>query len=145
MATRKETISEAKAIIANGGRIDKHLTKALLDIAVEERGADYVYTTPSGERATCDQFGSPTLTCVNVFVDEETGDRTPGCIVGLVASYLYEIDKIPALGSARTLNDRLGLPFDYSADDLLIQAQSEQDKGRPWGRAVETAWIRVNG
>jgi hypothetical protein len=86
----------------------------LLEQAVAERGEDYVYDRHKG--------------CY-YFIDGE-----PGCIVGLVATYLGlgPGDLVEHHGAAQ----QEAIHATPWAKHLLTVAQGQQDFGRPWGAAL---------
>lgn len=101
----------------------------LLEKAVGEKGADYVYprmmTVGDITVATqCDYFR----------------EDQPSCLVGHVLSYLGYDNADEAEGhSASYAMEKLGIEFDDAAAFILEQAQDAQDSGTPWGEAVENA------
>lgn len=118
--------------------IGKSEALALLKRAVDEKGEDYVYVTPSGERA------GNGASCL-YFHDEQ-----PGCIVGHALHYvgikredlIFEdkyglndlnvetgINEPHLVGLLRDCN----VEFTDEAHAILTRAQSEQDSGTPWG------------
>lgn len=120
--------------------IDYDKAIELLERAVAEKGADYVYASFAKEVSKNDS------TCL--YVDPETG--APSCIVGHVVSYL-DSDLLPEISEWETeatddttvfslagrLEDRLH--FTERALATLTLAQQSQDNGITWGRALEYA------
>lgn len=102
----------------------------LLDLAVADRGEDFVYEK------------SDTTFCMNFHGDE------PGCIVGWVFHHLgvtgeQATDCQANKTDARTAYYHLGgtRQFNTSEDglDVLLCAQSYQDAGDSWGKSVAKA------
>jgi len=121
-------------------KIDREQAVALLERAVFEKGADYVYQQRSA-------LNGPSC----VYVDTDTG--APSCIIGHLVSY---VAPETLLGIAqwersqestytgtdvRELKNQLvdHVEFDYEALYLLRSVQTAQDGGMTWGQAVERA------
>lgn len=101
--------------------------RALLVRAVEEKGADYVYTPP--ENAPDDEMITPG-DCVY-----RDGDGSPSCIAGHVASYIGVLDELTE-GMIVGAQEALHAPIAFDAIQGLDAAQSAQDRGKPWGEAL---------
>lgn len=125
---------EAKEVLARGEQIDLPLTKRLLDEAVAEKGADYVYTNAKGEQPSAFKG----VDCSNLHPLED-GTWVPGCIVGTVFANVIGVENVPAEGSASSTNEEVGEPFDHNSERLLLRTQMRQDQGVPWGQAVQMA------
>ena len=115
----------------------------LLERAVTEKGADYVY----GKRGGACNYER---------------DGAPSCIVGHVLSYLgLTVEQLATLDNpdkfyvnecgypvsadtgitdiAQLLASELGIDLTFPAAELLQNAQFDQDNGVPWGTAVVLA------
>jgi len=112
--------------------------RALLDRAVEEKGADYVY--PEGER---ENWGGRENLCS--YYTKRGGEVVPSCIIGHVVDYLGLRKKFLAKreqyegGPGTSILRTLGVPLTAKAEALLDEVQTQQDEGRPWGDAVDYA------
>jgi len=102
--------------------------------AVEEKGADYVYTNEAGEVANLEN--AVEIQCQYVHTDK------PGCIVGNVLHrlgvplyVLSDYETRPARSVVESLSGRGILEFERKALDMLRYAQSYQDNGNSWGDA----------
>lgn len=107
---------------------------SLLERAVAEKGADYVYERD--EVGRCAYFNQ---------------DGSPSCLVGHILHYkgvtiddlkdsrAWREDGMNANASVAALIDSGVLDAPYSAATLLRNAQINQDSGFEWGRAVEDA------
>ena len=103
-------------------------TIELLERAVAEKGMDYVYDPGLnnwGVRDICRYVNS---------------DRTPGCIVGQVLSYVGLLGRF----THETENMASAQPviqnnFAPDAINALVRAQKRQDRGEPWGLAFDAA------
>lgn len=112
-------------------RVDLTLDEAkeLLNRAVEERGRTYIYQSPV--EGAC------------VYFDPEGG--CPSCLVGHVLAYKgFSLDDFsPGSNINRwevaQLVESGFLLVDDETQTLLTIAQTEQDDGMTWGRAVEEA------
>jgi hypothetical protein len=104
-------------------------TKQLLQRAVEEKGADFIYTT--GDEGGCVYF--------------ETESHKPSCIVGHVLAYKgVTIDDIGELNfetEVEGLVDQDVLDVDFKTLALLRHAQTRQDQNTAWGTSVSEAII----
>lgn len=124
--------------------IDKDRALELLREAVNERGADYVYT---------DEYGDLDGRCFYVERDEQ-GNKVPGCIVALALNKAgVTIDQLLTLGDSgevhgasstaselcQTLNTEGVAEIDRNALTLFGLAQSKQDRGDTWGDALQSA------
>ena len=115
-----------------------------LNEAVQERGPDYVYVGPEGDRAVC--------------LNWHEEQKEPGCIVGVVFHKLgfdwahemnyssgYQLDTMTASSLLVHLK-ACGWQFDDygKIDSLLSEIQAKQDRGVPWGEAVAEGreWAR---
>jgi hypothetical protein len=116
----------------------------LLDAAVAEKGADYVYQDPDGRRGgEVDEDGCPAaVTCRYVH-----GDK-PGCIVGNVLHRagvsLSALRDEEGVGAYNSMFERLYVSMPTHASDLLAHVQDRQDVGVPWGDAVREAREQVS-
>lgn len=108
----------------------------LLDEAIAEKGADYVYKDEMGRVA-----GIDTETCCQ-YVHGEGDSKAPGCIAGNVLHRagvpLGEFNRVESLAVAPLL-DLLGVRMPDEAVSLLAEIQGRQDKGWTWGLAVDAA------
>ncbi|MFF5471025.1 hypothetical protein [Streptomyces achromogenes] len=116
--------------------------KELLNEAVAEKGADYVYTTPDGKQGTPEY--QPTCLYVH-------GDK-PGCIVGhalhragVSLSLLLEEEQDDASSVLRSLAQLGVLSYTDGVSQLLYEAQQRQDHGTSWGEAVQQALAELEG
>lgn len=114
-------------------------TKRLLNEAVEERGAEYVYpnATKDGD-STCR------------YVHYQPDGDTPGCIVGWVLHKagipLPELSKSEgenAVAAVRRLGINGLLRTDPEVSTLLRKVQGWQDHAASWGKAVEKGLANV--
>ena len=114
--------------------------KELLERAVQEKGPDYVYVGPEGNKA-----GELGVSCI-YFIDEET----PGCIIGQVLAYKgftrsdlnTDWAGLPSLNSGSgvlSLRNHEVLQVDDRTFRLMRETQQQQDRGVPWGLAVSHA------
>lgn len=109
----------------------------LLQIAVDERGEEYVYR--ADER---DLNG-------NVSCDYAESDGSPSCLIGLALSVIGVDPTWLSVGEdlgwagcgIEVLGDDLGLPRKVS--DVFSAAQIAQDTGSTWGTALEKARTRA--
>jgi hypothetical protein len=116
--------------------------KELLTEAVAEKGDDYVYTTPDGKQGT--EEYQPVCLYVH-------GDR-PGCIVGhalhkagvTLAVLSYE-ERNDASGVLRSLRSADVLDCEDGVSQLFQDVQSLQDRGVPWGQAVQQSLAELDG
>lgn len=109
---------------------NKEVTDATNKV-VNERGHDYVYTTPEGWMA-------PDVDSCKYRFNVD-GRITPGCIVGAV---VYELDKDMLFSleeGAYVSGQPLEVVSRFSVESLqaLMSAQLEQDRGHTWGEALE--------
>lgn len=104
----------------------------LLDKAVEDKGADYVYPRHEGEE------GSEAAEAGGCMYREDDG--SPSCIVGHVIAYAGgDLRRVPeGLGAGHAVK-LAGLSVDETTETLLIRAQMAQDSGASWGMAVGRA------
>lgn len=115
----------------------------LLNRAVEEKGADYVY--PEEEKRNWKNIPGGAVCSYYV----SNGEARPSCIIGHVIEYLGLRDQfLPIQGqyegkSGVSALNALGVRITRRADVLLDTVQSEQDSGHPWGEAVEQAVYQV--
>ena len=108
--------------------IDEALAVKLLERAVEERGADYIY-----EREVAN-------VCTYV------SDGAPSCLVGHVINYVapelmpsiaaWEITTASGTGVGELVQEFDSLEISPRALQLLATAQQAQDDGASWGRAL---------
>lgn len=125
--------------------VDQKLAVELLERAVAEKGADYIYFPP-GSSGTCLY---------------DNGD-TPGCIVGHALSYLGvsnpdlgRLDDAPdnsdeisssgilPLSNTRVLEAITGVTLTPEAEEVWAIAQRYQDDKVSWGLAVSHAKARA--
>lgn len=104
----------------------------LLDAAVADRGADYVYINPYGESPS--RGGENNVDCYNY--DPDT--LAPSCIVGHAFHAVLgeEIRRLRAQSSAGQLDSYFATE---EARAVLTRAQVVQDHGGTWGEAVVAA------
>lgn len=110
-------------------------TNELLDAAVAEKGADYIYTDTRGFRAAP---GSDGADCQYVH-----GNR-PGCLVGNVLHRagveLERLLQVEGFGVGDVdFQEYLDVTCDEGVLDLLSEAQQRQDGGDTWGDSVAYA------
>lgn len=113
-------------------RIEFNEAIELLNRAVAERGADYVYREDPKAFDAEDE-----VRCVNTF-----DDGTPGCIVGQVCFYAgLDAEDLASnrFSPVDTLVAEEVLNIDSDVIELLSEAQSRQDGGDTWGKAVQRA------
>lgn len=107
------------------------------DAAVAEKGEDYVYTNPDGDRSHC------------LYVHGSGEDAVPGCIVGniLARAGLELSESWNDRGSVFRLFGKLSDSGLIQHDDgvlaFLRAAQRDQDFGYTWGDSVRTAKVAV--
>ncbi len=138
---------DAKAILADGGKIGFDLAVNLTTEVAMVEGLDFVYRTENGILAG----PANTYGCTNVHYeigdnglyvfDPETGwpKMKPGCLVGRVFCVLFPIEDVPRVGASGSVNHKMGEPFDNAAEFFLGSVQSFQDNGQPWGEAIDRA------
>lgn len=125
-------------------KLDYALAVSLLRQAVEDRGADYVYTGPDDERSSGDD-----IPCRYAHHGPD-GELTPGCIVGYVlhaaGAPLRELHQYEGQHAAALLGGLRAARLIEITDrdlervnDLLGRAQRHQDRGVPWGAALRLA------
>lgn len=102
-------------------QLDYGQAVVFLEKAIAEKGADYEYERPE-ESETCLYF--------------EQGQ--PSCIVGHVLSYMGYNHVTEGMGVMGVLRS-LGIDADYQTQNLLMNVQTSQDGGMPWGDAVRCA------
>lgn len=123
----------------------------LLKQVVTDRGEDYVYVNPLGQRAG--SVGQPAgpgkpLMAADCYYVHRTanGEVTPGCIaaqvlvrrgVSLEVLATYEGCSVPVFAEDAGLTDEW-------AADLLGVAQAAQDQGATWGFALAEAFKRYD-
>lgn len=138
-------------------QIDLPRAKELLQQCVEERGADYVYTNPIGNRNPClyvhgTEFANKFMgdsQCASNVEKIEKSEPTPGCIVGLA---LYKagvsLENLDSDGTAYGLILRLVEKEIISVSDgagkFFRLVQRKQDTGMPWGQALDNAIDEFN-
>lgn len=89
-----------------------------IHLAVQERGADYLY--PESE-----EVGN---TCVNL-----REDGTGSCIIGTLAV----IEGLPTVQDSYAAEDASRWDVSYAVTMAMIEAQSIQDIGATWGEALK--------
>ena len=108
--------------------------KSVFEAIIEEHGADYVYSEPSG--GSCAYVG-----CV------EGEDPRPSCIVGHLLCRLGLIEPSKLIGTLDNTKpigyflDVMDLArlFTPDARELMRLVQIHQDQGDPWGKALSRA------
>jgi len=108
---------------------------ALLDRAVAEKGADYVY--PEEEKREGGEFGS-------MMCQYRTDSGGPSCIIGFVGNYLGVLDQFTEAKPGVENLKNAGYDFDNRTYALLDESQSDQDWGITWGESVERAKNHVS-
>lgn len=115
-----------------------------LDEAVNEKGTDFVYDPPSGDVCSyTDREGNPS--CI---VGHVIAKLNPKAFARIAEFEWYEVhdddvETYPLIKEANvshidtTFGVELGLTDD--AEKLLRMVQDRQDRGIPWGKAVEIA------
>lgn len=112
----------------------------LLDAAVEDRGADWVYPTEAALNG-CHYFATDQDVEDGAFTEE----GAPACIVGWVLDRLgvTVTDIVTDIGdyNETTGVDTLAaiIPMDVDTVEVLQHVQNQQDNGTPWGIAVPEA------
>jgi hypothetical protein len=100
----------------------------LLYRAIAEKGPDYVYEKTSTGLGSCAYFI----------------DNQPSCIVGHVLAYKgVKPEDLPGRSNTAQIG-ALAVGEDSRTNYLLDMAQVYQDRGVPWGQAVENALAWVN-
>jgi hypothetical protein len=121
-------------------KLDATQVNFYFGLALRERGDDYVYSNMDKVAPDCQ--------CVNLALDED-GNYQPSCIVGYVLTKhlgvdtLVEADVVEGgVWSTAQLLKRGGL-LDLTPDAfiMLCTAQTHQDSGETWGKAVWSANI----
>lgn len=134
--------------------IDMEKANALLTECVAERGESYVYEKPLSYHGYADD-------CAYVhdyevtYYDEDGRHREatpelmkPGCLIGLalnkagveLGAFLdLQVNNEDSHAALDALQEASVLTYDKDAAELLNRAQMHQDKGVPWGEAVELA------
>ena len=118
---------------------------AILNQAVAERGADWIYPE-QGECETCANEEPCDWHC-SEGCRYFTYDKQPCCLVGYVIDKAIDTSKLETewiegkfAGSAlKTLEDWEELSLDERTKELLVRAQSYQDSYKTWGEAVSLA------
>lgn len=111
--------------------------------AVVSGHEDYVYAAPAHQV-------QPGASCFYVHHNTETGEKSPGCVVGHVLNRLgvsldtlmgYEGTRADQVIQDLTREDLQPTPRPHVTylRRLLDQAQQCQDNGAPWGDALERA------
>lgn len=112
--------------------------KELIEAAIAEKGADYVYP----------RAGASCVNVEQVQVGESEYDLVPSCIVGhamVIAG--FPIEQIWRYASEETAEELVTFMSRYGfisnvhedAMNLLMYVQAGQDNGRPWGEVYEMA------
>lgn len=115
---------------------------AILNEAVAERGADWIYPDQNDCQACIDQ--EPCDWHCPEGCRYFTHDKQPCCLVGYVIDKAIDTSKLntswiegeAAHSALKTLEDWNELVLDERAKALLELAQSHQDSYKPWGEAV---------
>ena len=105
--------------------------KTALRRAVKERGEDFVYPVGKPAWMTLNSLGTPVCRYA-------LDDGSPACIVGLALSYLCPLDK-PVPNNHTIPNAYPSVSFSEGALTLAADVQYAQDRGVPWGFAVESS------
>lgn len=137
--------------------IEKEQAIELLNRAVEEKGADYVYPRGglgenSGDDKVCayERNGAPSCIVGHVFsylgVPVETlavlDQQSLSAVTDLTRSVPTWIDDEEVHGVPKgevPLSVLAGIQIDPDALGILRRAQADQDGGIPWGKAVQYA------
>lgn len=111
-------------------------TNRLLDEAVAEKGADFVYVPPGYTLADVGNIDASECKYVH-------GNQC-GCLVGEVfhraGASLQSLHRVEGLApSEPELQNRIGVQVDAVTGELLCAVQAKQDSGAPWGEAVRLA------
>lgn len=136
---------------AEESRLKINAAKAveLLTAQVAKKGPDYKYprrpwqavTEFAPLSATHECYNPDQTICVN-WIPGEGGKREPDCIMGHVYADLGVLDRIPATvnvyGATHGLA-RAGIVMTARAQRVFFSAQTAQDRGFPWGVALDTA------
>ena len=107
------------------GEFNRENVRQALEESIAEKGADYTYPRAGG--------------CFYAL------NGHPSCIVGHVVNRidpelfhkLIELDRDGGDTDWATMAERLGLDGDPFLTDALAAAQEAQDRGRPWGVALD--------
>lgn len=125
--------------------IDDARAIELLEAAVAERGADYVYVNPDSPLCLYVHTSYPEGS-LDEDPDNAVPIRTPGCIVGtaFILGGLIDARRMSHhLGSissiAEVLQGRDGIDITHSALEILQRAQWAQDAKATWGEALAYA------
>jgi hypothetical protein len=116
--------------------LDLEQADALIQRAVNERGADFVY--PNKWRAN----GEPSSACLYQ-VPGEPGK--PACIIGMIANYLGVLDRMPEFEPGVDALEKAGVKVDEEAAFFLQTVQTSQDTRNPWGDALQIGREEVEG
>jgi hypothetical protein len=123
---------EARALIRSQPALpDLEATKVLLAAALAEKGEDYIYPDAEKRNGVC----------------QYVHGGKPSCLVGNVLHRAgWSIEALQA-ADAESLWEWLPDQDDQTGDGrrLLSDAQWSQDRGEPWGMAVETALAKAAG
>jgi hypothetical protein len=135
--------------------IGKEQAIALLERAVQEKGADYTYTA-----IRVASYGEK---CLYATPDK----AAPSCIVGHALAYvgvpvekLFELDHLGDIGAIYELNttpihedydedtptalvEIAGVHLTNEAEELFTEAQGNQDSGKTWGESLQRAKDRL--
>jgi hypothetical protein len=153
MSTSTTTLESLQEKYKSKGKFNSDDILFLLNLQIQERGADHVYVNEAGNSGDGGCFN--TLQPVKEFVEETTylgapfkrpvldfeADPIKGCIVGSFAVDLVEGDarRVPRTGSSYSLFKDLGLNVTEKGGRLAAEAQVRQDQGKTWGEAVSEA------
>jgi hypothetical protein len=150
MSTSTTTLESLQEKYKSKGKFNSDDILFLLNLQIQERGADHVYVNEAGNSGDGGCFN--TLQPVKEFVEETTylgapfkrpvldfeADPIKGCIVGSFLVDLVEGDtrRVPRTGSYASTFRELGVLVTEKAGRLAGEVQVRQDKGQPWGQAV---------
>jgi hypothetical protein len=114
------------------------LANELIERAIAEKGEDYVYLNPEGNRDNCYNWHL-----------QPDGQVVPGCIVGHVWHYLgFQPDEVNAGAGVSAVVGELvisgRLNCERDALQFLWRMQVHQDLGIPWGVAYKLVLAEQN-
>jgi len=121
-------LEEARAMRSRGEQLGLDMAFSLVDIAAEQEGRDYVYQK---------HYGS----CANFKLSDKEAGYTGDCLIGRVFEFFVDYNDIEGRCSqhatAWQANRHYRNIFAPVAERFLDLVQERQDKGVPWGQAID--------